>query len=100
MLEDASSPQNHMSSELAYTYRDVISNSVYVPCYQVIGPVMVDVDAPTFLGDISVSVQHQDGVDYLVAEWDLHCFESNELKGGLLYGISYAVGKYLRTTTK
>ena len=30
MLEQASSPQNHMTSELAYTYRYVIYNSVYV----------------------------------------------------------------------
>ncbi|KAK2161993.1 hypothetical protein NP493_1549g00025 [Ridgeia piscesae] len=64
---------------------------------QVIGPVLVEVDAPTFLGDISLSVQQQDGVEYLIAEWDTLSFEANEVKDGLLYGISYAVG-HLRGT--
>ena len=89
-----------MTTELAYTYLGVICNYACVlRLLQVIGPVTVEVDAPTFLGDISLSVQRQDGVEYLIAEWDLHSFEANELKDGLLYGISYAVGKYWRTRT-
>ena len=90
-----------MTAELAYTYLGVICNPVYVlRLLQVIGPVLVEVDAPTFLGDISLSVQQKDGVEYLIAEWDRLSFEANEVKDGLLYSISYAVGKYLRPRTK
>ncbi|KAK2158684.1 hypothetical protein NP493_1763g00001 [Ridgeia piscesae] len=64
---------------------------------QVIGPVLVEVDAPTFLGDISLSVQQKDGVEYLIAKWDRLSFEASELKDGLLYDMNYAVG-HLRGT--
>ena len=61
---------------------------------------LVEVDAPTFLGDISLSVQQKDGVEYLIAKWDRLSFEASELKDGLLYDMNYAVGKYSRTRIK
>ncbi|KAK2183533.1 hypothetical protein NP493_308g03123 [Ridgeia piscesae] len=58
---------------------------------QVVGPVMVQVDAPTFSGDIDVCTRRYHGVLYLVATWNSSSL-SPAVSRGYLYSYSYAVG--------
>ncbi|KAI0242789.1 hypothetical protein LSAT2_011095 [Lamellibrachia satsuma] len=59
---------------------------------ETIGPVLVRVEAPSFSGDIAVSVQQQGSSTYLVGRWASSSFSASDQQEGLTYGYSYAVG--------
>jgi len=64
-----------------------------LPSTQTIGPVLVQVAAPSFSGNIAVSVREQGGLVYLVGSWSTSGFSANDLQDDLIYDYSYAVGK-------